>query len=235
MTTPAPAATESADFHARQVGTTEQSAAARLDRETEDKLYRLYRAFFAAAEDERNWNLWEDVPWDEAKPNPPDELVAEAMAAYREGLFIPDYSASALKALRASRGRAWFLTRWSYEESKHVMALNEWFVRAGVHTDLEMKAVGDTLLATYRYEPPYPDPVAIFLDSLLWERAELVRFTAVKALAESAGDTALLAVVNLCIKDERAHEEFLKTALNIIAEKYPDAVEDATRRVTRAA
>lgn len=232
MTTPAPAP-ESADFHARQIGTTEQSAAARLDRETEDKLYRLYRDFFAEAEDKRNWNLWEDFPWAETPKNPTPELVDAVMAAYREGLFIPDYSSVALRSLRASRGRAWFLTRWSYEEAKHLMALTEWFIRAGAYTDEELKAIGDELLNTYRWEPAYPDAAAIFVDSMLWERREIGRFSELKTKAEAAGDGVLGAVLDRILTDERAHEGFLKSALNLIAEKHPDIVEDATQRVTR--
>lgn len=218
-------------FHERQVGTTERSTAARMDRATEDRLYRLFRTFFEQAEDNRNWNLWKDIPWQEARRNPSSELVSAMMTAYREALFLPDYSSYTLKALRASRGRAWFLTRWSYEEGKHLLALGEWFVKSHTVADNDLKNLSNELLAHYKWEPPFFDAPALFADALLYENKEIEQMTAIKRLAEASGDTALTLLMEKILEDEAAHQAFFRDALICIGDTYPERVRDAVARV----
>jgi acyl-[acyl-carrier-protein] desaturase len=219
-------------FHERQVGTTERSSAARMDRTTEDKLYRLYRTFFEEAEDNRNWNLWKDIPWNDVKRSPAPELVSALMTAYKEALFLPDYSSYTLKALRASRGRAWFLTRWSYEEGKHLLAMGDWFVKTHTLADKDLKALSNELLAHYHWEPPFDDAPGLFLDALLYERREIEQMTAIQRLAASSGDTALTLLMDKILEDEAAHQAFFRQALTIIGETYPELVRDAIARIT---
>lgn len=219
-------------FHERQVGTTESSTAARMDRATEDKLYRLFRTFFEQAEDNRNWNLWKDIPWHEAQRHPSPELQSAMITAYREALFLPDYSSYTLKALRASRGRAWFLTRWSYEEGKHLLALGEWFIKTHTLTDNDLKTLSNELLAHYKWEPPFHDAPALFVDALLYEKQEMERMTTIRNLAEASGDTALTFLMKKILVDEVAHQAFFREALGVIGATYPERVHDAISRVT---
>jgi acyl-[acyl-carrier-protein] desaturase len=220
------------DITEKQVATRPESSAMRLDRPTEDALYKLYRNYFREAEDNRNWSPWTAIPWEETKPEPSPNLIEAVLDLYRDALFLPDYSARALELLRASRGRAWFITRWSYEEGKHLLILHEWLIRSGAYTDDQLKAMSDELLTAYRWEPPFPDAPAIFVDALLWEQREIEQINAIKAQAENTGDTALLTVLNLMLADENAHHEFFAAALRTIEENHAPLVEDARRRIT---
>ncbi len=202
-----------------------------LDPRTEGELYRLYRTYFQKAETERRWNLWDDTPWDLATTTPSEALAEAALASYREDVFLPDYSAKALHILRSSRGRGWFLTRWAYEEGKHLIALSEWLTRAGVRTDAEMRDLTETILAAYAWRPELDDPLAVLADSLAWEANEIARFAALKTLAQAENDGALAAICDRILADEEAHQAFFREALQIIGAAYPDAVADAVRRI----
>lgn len=219
------------DTTAKQNATNEKSAAARMDRPTEDRLYKLFRDFFQQAEIERRWNLWNDFAWDTVPTNPSPALVAAVTRAYHDELFLPDYSARALYHLRSSRGRAWFVTRWTYEEGKHLLVLAEWLMRSGSYTNDELRAQSDDLLLRYTWEPPYEDAPAVLADFLLWELKERDRYRALRKLAEAEGDEVLAAVLVHILKDEDAHRDFLHQSLTIIGETYPDQVADAARRI----
>jgi len=225
---------ETYDTTAKQVATTAASASARLERATEDKLYRLYRGYFERADAERNWNLWSDVPWDAIRTDPSAELVAAVLEAYRDDLLLPDYSAKALHILRSSRGRAWFLTRWSYEEGRHLLALNEWLVRSGAYADDDLRRMSDDLLAEYGWEPVFPDAPAVFVDALIWELRQIEQARALARQAEAAGDAALGDLLKRVLDDETAHRDFFRAALVTISAAHADLVTDAVRRVTEA-
>jgi len=219
------------DITAKQNATNERSAAARLDRQTEDRLYRLYRDYFQTAENERRWNLWDDLPWDDVRTDPDPALAEAVTRAYQEELFLPDFSSKVLAALRSSRGRAWFITRWSYEESKHLLALTEWLTRSGAFPVEELRSQSDELLLHYTWDLPYADSPAVLADLLLWELKEVARYQALQTLAEKAEDPALIGLCAFILRDEEAHRAFLRQSLAIIAETYPDRVEDAVRRI----
>jgi acyl-[acyl-carrier-protein] desaturase len=219
------------DTTAKQNATNEKSAAARMDRPTEDRLYKLFRDFFQQAELERRWNLWNDFAWDTVPTNPSPALVQAVTRAYHDELFLPDYSARALYHLRSSRGRAWFVTRWTYEEGKHLLVLAEWLMRCGAYTNDELRAQSDDLLLRFTWEPPYDDAPAVLADFLLWELKERERYRALRTLALAEGDAVLAAVLVEILKDEDAHRDFLHQSLAIIAETYPEQVADAARRI----
>lgn len=225
------AANDNYDTTAKQNATNANSAAARMDRPTEDKLYKLFRDYFQSAEVDRTWNLWMDFDWDTVTTNPSPALVGAVTRAYHDELFLPDYSARALYHLRSSRGRAWFITRWTYEEGKHLLVLSEWLVRCGAYTNDQLRAQSDDLLLRYAWEPPYEDAPAVLADFLLWELKERDCYCALRKQAEAEGETLLAAVVNHILRDEDAHREFLKQSLAIIAETYPAKVADAARRI----
>lgn len=225
---------ENETMNLKQVATTEKSASARLDEATEERLLRLFRDFFQKAEDTRRWNLWSDIAWDAVSTSPPRELAESVLAAYREDLFMPDYSAAALHYLRASRGRAWFLARWSYEEGKHLLALGEWLTRSGTLADSDLRDLSNALLSSYEWQPAYTDAPFVFADALLWEMQEIERFRTMRKAAEDSHDTALLEVTRHILADEEAHRDFFRFALAIVAERYPEMVEEAVNRAAQA-
>lgn len=225
---------EDETLNARQVGTTEESAIAMLDPLAERRLYRLYQDFFRAAEDERHWNVWNDIPWDEAGgEQASDALTAAVLAQYRDLLFLPDYAGQTLARLRSSRGRGWFLTRWSYDEGRHLLALHEWLVRRGGQSEDALKEMADHLLETSRWVLPYPNVAAVMTDALVWEMAEMEQLAHIRDLAVAEGDVALLRVADHVLADEAAHREFLRDALCVVAQADPREVEEALQQVGR--
>ena len=223
------------DTDAKQIATNPLSVAARLDRPTEDALYRCFKEFFREAEEGRRWNLWGDVNWEAVGENPPLPLVAAMLDAYREFLFLPDYSARVLHLLRASRGRAWFLTRWSYEEGKHLLVLAEWLMRCGAYSSDELRIISDAHLLTYQWEPPHDDGIALFADGFVWETRAIERFTALRQSAEDAGDIPLTTALDFVLRDETAHRDFYREVIGIIAQRYAAEVTDAVARAASAA
>lgn len=207
---------ENEAMNAKQVATNERSAIARLDRATEDKLYARFHDYFLAAERGRAWNLWTDTPWEQVVSPPPSELTVRVLEAYRDELMLPDYSAKALQILRASRGRAWFLTRWAYEEGKHLLALHEWLLRSKAYTDDQLRVMADGLLGTFAWEPLDEEPVAVLHEMQTWEQHEIERTTTLLSLAKDAGDNALTAILMRTLADEKAHEAFLREVLEVI-------------------
>jgi acyl-[acyl-carrier-protein] desaturase len=207
---------------------------AMLDRATEDALYARFRAFFLAAEEERRWNLWEDVPWDRANPAASDDLAGAVVAAMDRELHLPEASAKILYTLRSSRGRAWFVTRWSYEEGKHLLVLGEWLVRSGKRSDQDLREHADRLLAGRDWQLAAGDPPGVMAQALLWELEEIERHRALRARAEAEGDGALVFVADKILADEHVHREFLRDALGIMARSAPEAVAQSARRVAAA-
>ena len=195
-------------------------ATARLDRETENELYALYRAFFHTAEIDRRWSLWDDVDWNHVSAEPSASLVDGVREMWRLESFFPDFYDEAITRLRASRGRAWFLTRWVYEESKHQLALSEWLVKAKIVTDQEILEEMDELLSEYRWESPVTDGISLLTDALAWEQKEIARYEALKTQADVENEGTLSALLTFILRDERAQEGFLTEALAIIAKRY---------------
>lgn len=202
-----------------------------LDWETERKLYGAYRNFFTHAERERRWDLWNDVAWDQVRSPASDALVPAVMAAYVEEVFLPDYSQRLLHLLRSSRGRAWFVTRWSYEEAKHSLALNEWLLRTGRYTDEQLTTLIDGVLAETTRDLAIPEPVPALVLALAREHDEIARYRTLGALARSENDMILAAVCDQIVGDEQAHAGFFQNSLRLIQEREPALVAASVRRV----
>lgn len=197
----------------------------------EGALYDHFTAFFRQAEENRRWDLWNDVPWDAANPNLSDDLTEAVEAAYAEELFLPDWSAQLIRLLRGSRGRAWFLTRWSYEEGKHLLALREWLLRSGKRDDEVLKGFSDRLLSEGQWRLPHREPITAMVQALVREHAEIERYRALLACTEAEGDAALAAVLRQFLRDEQAHQAFFRDALLLIREHDAAGVTEAVERV----
>ena len=222
---------ENVDITRRHAATSERSAIARLDTATENRLYALYRDYFHKAEETRNWNLWDIIPWDSVLTEPPTSLTDAVLTVYRDGVLLPDFSARALHILRSSRGRAWFLTRWSYEEVKCHLALREWLIRAGVD-DNDLKTLSDEIMTAFRWQPPQDKPLTVMADALLWELRQIEQTRSLFQEAKAAGDGALTDVATRILTDHEMHRDFFRAALVIIAESYASDVQEAIRQVS---
>ncbi len=221
---------ENETLNQRQNATSERSAAMRLDPNTERELYQLYRDYFREAESEGGRDrLWHDLDPTVEGPKPSEELVNAALASYRQDLFLPDYNFVSLVRLRGSRGRAWFWTRWSYEEGRHLLGMHEWLIARGVATQEELDQVNDNALASERWLPYSDDAIYLFIDALLWELSEIERGEAMLAMAN--GDEGLIQLLNATLADERAHRDYMTTALRLIQRSYPERVEAAVALV----
>lgn len=207
------------------------AARAMLDPATEDALYRLFRRFFEQAERERRWNLWTDVPWNQVNREASDDLTQMVRAAYAEELFLPDYGGKTLHVLRASRGRAWFVTRWMYEEGKHSLALGEWLIRAGKQDENTVRDEADRLLARETRDLVIPEPVPAMVENLAREQDEVARYDALIALAQAEEDAALAALCERIVSDERSHHAFFRDALHLIREHEPAPVTRAVQQI----
>ena len=207
---------------------------AMLDRATEDVLFSRFAEYFRVGEQERRWNLWEDVPWDQVNPRADDALTEAVLAAYVDELFLPDRAAQILHRLRSSRGRAWFIARWTYEEGKHLLALSEWLLQSGKRSDEELKEFSDRVLSETTWEPILDDPTTTMVQTLAHELGEIERYRKLEQDAQAQNDGALAAVCRRLLSDEEAHRAFFREALLLIREREPDLVEQAVRRVAAA-
>ncbi len=212
----------------RQNATSERSAAMRLSPEVERALYQLYRAYFRAAEAEGGRDsLWRTLDSTAAGPTPSQELAEAALIAYRQDLFLPDYNTASLVRLRGSRGRAWFWTRWSYEESRHLLALHEWLLARGVADQETLSELSDDLLGAQRWSPASDDALYLFVDALLWELTELARGEKLLAMARAEGDEPLEQLLVAMLADEAAQRDFFLDALKLVRETYPERINTA--------
>ena len=205
---------------------------AMLDEETEREMYLLYRNYFRDGEENRTWNLWTDISWD--APIPTGDLIAQVWAAYAEAAFLPDYAANALRILRSSRGRAWFVTRWSYEEGKRLLGLSEWLQKAGQVPDADLRDATDTLLQEQRFLPYYEEPLYVMLDMMLWEKRHRKQRLSLMAQAKEEEQTALVQLLDFLERDDKAQQDFLKACLRTINKRYKNALENAFTRIAEA-
>jgi acyl-[acyl-carrier-protein] desaturase len=222
---------EDDELNARQNATTERSAAAMLDKETERALYALYKAHFTQADAERSWNPWSSLDWETALPTPSPALVEATLALWRDATLLPDYAALNQNLLRASRGRAWFWTHWSYEESKHLVALQEWLTRRGGWEEAALATAAEELLTHYRWEPPCDEATCVCVDALLYELSQQEKLTALTEQARAEGETTLAALAGLLLADDQAQSNYLAEALRVIGKRYPERLSEALQTV----
>jgi acyl-[acyl-carrier-protein] desaturase len=218
-------------LNARQNATTERSAAAMLDKETERTLYVLYKEHFTRADAERLWNPWSSLDWTVETPPPSPALVDSVLALWRDATLLPDYAALNQNLLRASRGRAWFWTHWSYEESKHLVALQEWLTRKGGWSETDLADAADELLSRYRWEPPCDEATCVCVDALLYELYQLEKLEALAVQATAEGQSALTALTGYLIADDQAQRDYLAEALRVIGKRYPERLGEALQTV----
>ncbi len=184
----------------------------------EERFFDLYLEYFKLAEDRRRWNLWRDVPWEQANPesSPLIANIVEGFSAVE--MFLPDYTAKIMQLIRKSRGRAWFQANWGYEESKHSLALAEWLVRSGHRTDEQMRAYANSLLDGGEWELPFDHPRQMIIYTMVQELATWLNYRNLMNLAHQNEDPALVRVLTLISRDEKCHYEFFRRGVGIFLE-----------------
>jgi acyl-[acyl-carrier-protein] desaturase len=198
----------------------------------ENKLFELFNAYFAKAEKFRRWNVYEDIPWHEAK-NPDPEVAKLVESFYAVELYLPDYVRHIMGMVRKSRGRAWFQANWGYEEMKHSMALEKWLLASGARTNEELEDFeGQILDETWTLH--YGDEQLLSLCyTVLQEFATGLTYRRLKEFAEGASksDAALSGALSLLHRDEIGHFNFFKDALKLYMELDRDRVLEAMTHV----
>ena len=177
-------------------------------------LYDLFRDYFRRAEKKRRWNIEDDIPWDQCNPAL-DGIVADVVETFFSvEMYLPDYSSQIMHLFRDSFGRAWFWANWSYEESKHSLALREYLLRSGHRSAEWMAAFEDSIFARY-WEMPFTEIRQVSCYGALQETATYLGYKILKERAVDADDRVLGAIFDFIGRDEAAHAGFYRTLLGI--------------------
>jgi len=182
------------------------------------KIYNLYREFFDQAEKRRRWSLAKDIPWEQcnANINPAVANVVESFCAVE--LYLPDYMAKILPLIRASRGRAWFLANWGYEESKHSLALGDWLLRSGLRSEEQMVDLENKVFNN-EWNLPLDDMRGMVCYSMAQELATWLNYRNLRQVVGKDGDPALYRLLGYILVDERAHYDFFRQIVSLQLEE----------------
>ncbi|MBX3400488.1 MAG: acyl-ACP desaturase [Gemmataceae bacterium] len=197
--------------------------------EMQKKIWRIYRDYFDAAEKKRRWNMTTDIPWDQCNPGVDPALADVVQTFCMIELFLPDYLSKQLPQVRKSKGRAWMLASWGYEESKHSMVLNDWLLRAGHRTEEQLQDMEDGVFEK-EWTLRYNDPLATVVYTMVQEVATRVNY---RNLRRAAGGhcPALDKVLELVQIDEAAHGHFFRQLVSVFLEEHREATLERIRLV----
>lgn len=182
-----------------------------------EAVYREYLEFFERAERNRRWNVFNDIPWDQLKPETYDEdaaLNAETFVGVE--MYLPDYVSRGINVVRETFGQAWFSANWAYEESKHALALREYLVRSGQRSKEQMFAYEEVILSK-QWNLPFATARQMTFYGAVQEQATFMMYKHQLELARGRGDVVLEAIYGHVSKDEAAHADFYRrvTALEL--------------------
>ncbi len=169
---------------------------------------RLQRSFFDLAEKKRRWNIDDDIPWSTATGAVDPNLVEVLEAFYATEMFLPDYSSKLIALNRDNQGMAWFLTNWSYEESKHSMAIEQWMLRSGRRTEQQMDQLNEELLAK-EWQLPFHTGRQMTIYACIQELATQRNYLNLAKLTVAGGDEALQRMLRLIASDEGVHHKMM--------------------------
>lgn len=179
------------------------------DAEFDKEIYQIFRDFFNLAERKRRWSIEDDIPWDKCSKslNPAIADIVESFCAVE--LFLPDYLAPMVSGLRSSRGAAWFMCNWGYEEAKHSLALGDWLLKSGMRTDEQFADV-QKMCVDNAWTPPMETPIGMACYTVAQELATAVSYRRLSALFNAEDDPALSRLLEFIHLDERAHFGFYR-------------------------
>jgi acyl-[acyl-carrier-protein] desaturase len=186
----------------------------------------LYKSFFDRAEQHRRWRLDRDIAWDGLAPEVPAELVEMAVTFWAVESFLPDYTAKVANTFRSDRARVWAHTMWSYEESKHARAFEEWLVRGGHRTEEQLNEFSSQMWNAGAWELPYETDRKFLVYQTLQESMTRLIYAQSRRHAEAIGDRALIDVLRHLASDEQAHHSFFKGCLRLWLDEDPEGTAD---------
>jgi len=198
----------------------------------ENKFYELFHAYFQKAEKYRRWNVYEDIPWHEAK-NPDPEVAKLVESFYAVELYLPDYVRHIMGMVRKSRGRAWFQANWGYEELKHSLALERWLMASGARTEEQLQDWEGQVLDENWVLHYGDEPLLSLCYTVLQEFATGLTYRRLKEFSEAndKSDPALQATLSLLHRDEIGHFNFFKDGLKLYMDIDRDRVLEAMTHV----
>lgn len=181
----------------------------------EAQVYRLYAQFLDAAERERRWNPYRDIPWQRINRHASPELAlcAETFCAVES--YLPDYVSQGVHLMRDSFGLAWFFANWGYEESKHGLSLMEYLIRSGQRSEAQMFDL-QAGLKRAQWQLPFQTRRQMTLYGIFQEMSTFVIYCRQERCAERENDLALRAIYRLAARDEIAHARFYKDVTRIL-------------------
>jgi acyl-[acyl-carrier-protein] desaturase len=200
-------------------------------REVRAKIYHLYRDYFDRAEKKRRWSLVDDIPWDQCNRglDPAIADVVETFCAVE--LYLPDYLSKLIPQVRATRGRAWMLANWGYEESKHSMALGDWLLRSGMRSEEQMADMEEGVFRQ-EWDLPHDNGRAMVCYTMFQELATWLHYKNLgRVVTERGGDPALCRALQLVAIDERAHYNFFRRLVALYLEYDRAGTLEQIRRV----
>jgi acyl-[acyl-carrier-protein] desaturase len=187
-----------------------------------EKVYREYMTFFEKSERTRRWNVFSDVPWDKVESCPRDAdlaLCAETFCGVE--MYLPDYVAQGINAVRDSFGQTWFQANWAYEESKHSLVLREYLLRTGQRSYDETYAFERAIMAK-RWNKPFQTSRQITLYGAIQEMTTFVIYKKQEKMALAKGDELLASIYGFIARDEIAHCRFYEKVAGLLLEDDPD-------------
>lgn len=190
--------------------------------ELEEKLYAAYLDFFKKAERERRWNVFEDIPWDKLNRDcsPEGALCAETFVAVE--LYLPDYIAGGLNAVRPYFGQLWFQANWGYEESKHSLGLMEYLVRSGKRTQRQMFELQQRTFSR-KWVAPFDTARRMTIYGMFQEQATFLIYVKQREAAkEKENDECLYTLYDFIARDEIAHTRFYQSVIKVLLEEDRD-------------
>lgn len=193
--------------------------------------YRLFREYFSLAERRRRWSLEADIPWDQCNRslNPAISEVVVTFCAVE--LYLPDYLSKLIAQVRGSRGRAWFLANWGYEESKHSMALEDWLLKSGMRSDEQIADLHGEVFA-HEWNLPYDNARGMLMYTVFQELATRIHYTRLSEIVRREGGCpALEKVLALIAVDEAAHADFFRRMAAIYLDYDREGTLEQMRRV----
>lgn len=184
-----------------------------------EKIYRIYLDFLEIAETKRDWNIFNDIPWEKLRGAKVDDATAQSVEIYcTEEMYVPDYSAEGLRMLRAIFGMAWFQTRWAFEESRHSLVFREYLTRAGFRSEAQLAEL-EASVSSRAWTLPFDTCRQMACYGALQEAATYLAYKAQKDRARAAGDEVLSAIFHHVGSDEAAHAAFYRAIVKLDLEE----------------
>ncbi|HKV56460.1 MAG TPA: acyl-ACP desaturase [Candidatus Binataceae bacterium] len=192
-----------------------------------DRVYQLYLNFLETAESKRRWSIFKDIPWNELDVSKATEVNARRIELFcSEELYLPDYTANALRLLRSMFGMAWFQTCWAYEESRHGLVFREYLIRSGLRSEAEVTQLEEIVFANV-WSLPFETPRQMACYGALQEGATYTAYKIQRDLARSADDKLLETIFFLVGRDEAAHGGFYRALVGMeLAEDREGTIAD---------